>query len=125
MLDGQQAAIHWDHHDGFLEEFVQVGLSRCVFVTDTPIITASGGAATADLMLFLIGQRHGKDLATKVADQMVCSAVRDAGEAQRVPLQIRHDIRNPHLARAIQLMNESIGIPLPPSVIAREIGIST
>jgi transcriptional regulator GlxA family with amidase domain len=125
MLDQQMAAIHWDYHDSFMEEFPQVGLSRSVFVAEAPIITASGGTATADLMLWLIGQKHGADLATEVADQMVYNAVRDADAVQRVSWQSRHGIRNAHLTRAIQMMNDHIDDPQPPSVIAREIGISS
>lgn len=124
LLDGQKAAIHWDYHDSFMEEFPQVGLSRSVFVVDAPIITASGGTATADLMLFLIGQKHGEELATEVADQMVYNAVRDADATQRISLQSRHGIRNDHLKHAIQMMTNSIDDPSPPSIIAREIGIS-
>mgnify|MGYP000722365524 CR=1 FL=1 len=124
LLDHQKAAIHWDYHDSFMEEFPQVGLSRSVFVAEAPIITASGGTATADLMLFMIARDHGEDLATEVADQMVYNAVRDADATQRVSLQSRHGMRNAHLARAIQLMNDNIDNPSPPSVIAREIGIS-
>ncbi|KEJ88296.1 GlxA family transcriptional regulator [Sulfitobacter donghicola] len=124
MLDHQMAAIHWDFHDSFAEEFPQVGLSRSVFVPDAPVITASGGAATADLMLYLIRQKHGEDIATEVADQMVYNAVREGDAAQRVSLQSRHGIRNAHLARATQIMADNIDAPMPPSLIAREIGIS-
>ena len=107
-----------------MEEFPHVNLSRSVFVAEDTIITASGGTATADLMLHLIGKRHGEDLATEVADQMVYNAVRDAGASQRVSLQSRHGARNDHLTQAIQLMSGSIDNPLSPSVIAREIGLS-
>ena len=62
MLDGMRAAIHWDFHDGFLEEFPDVNLVSSVFVADEPIITASGGTATADLMIaccsFVARTRH-------------------------------------------------------------------
>ena len=124
MLDHQKAAIHWDYHDSFMEEFPEVGLSRSVFVADAPVITASGGTATADLMLHLIGQRHGGYMATEVADQMVYNAVREADAAQRVSLQARRGMRNEHITRAIQLMKDTIDDPRPPSVLASEIGIS-
>jgi transcriptional regulator GlxA family with amidase domain len=124
MLDNQQAAIHWDYHDTFMEEFPLVSLSRTVFVAEAPTITASGGTATADLMLYLIGKKHGLELAAEVADQMVYTAARDAGGAQRVSLGSRYGVRNDHLTLAIQLMNENIDAPLPPSVIAGEVGIS-
>ncbi len=124
LLDGQRAAIHWDYHDVFMEKFPEVNLSRSVFVSDDPIITASGGAATADLMLHLIEARHGAELATDVADQMVYNAVRDGSADQRVSLQSRRGVRNQHLAQAIRLMSHSMEAPLTPSEIADAIGIS-
>lgn len=124
MLDGMRAAIHWDYHDAFMEEFPDVSLQRSVFVADEPVVTASGGTATADLMLHLIETRHGPDLATEVADQMVYNTVRAATAEQRLSFQARHGIRNGHLTHAIRRMSETVEEPLAPSVIAAEIGIS-
>ncbi|MFV0300951.1 MAG: GlxA family transcriptional regulator [Paracoccus sp. (in: a-proteobacteria)] len=125
FLDGVATAIHWAYHDLFLEEFPEVRLVRNVFVAREKIITASGGTAAADLMLHLIGREHGADLATEVADQMVYNAVREGTAAQRVSLQSRHGMRNPHLMRAIAIMDETIETPLPPRQIAERLGIST
>lgn len=125
FLDGMETAVHWAYHDLFLEEFPEVKLLRNVFVARSKIITASGGTAAADLMLHLIGQRHGPDLATEVADQMVYNAVREGSAAQRVSLQSRHGMRNDHLMRAIGMMKDSIEDPMSPGMIAEELGIST
>lgn len=125
MLNGMKAAIHWEFHDAFMERFPEVNLVRNVFVADERHLTASGGTATADLMLHLIEQDHGYDLSMAVADQMVYSAAREATAAQRVSLQSRNGIRNIHLTRAIQRMRETIENPLSPAQIAAEIGIST
>jgi transcriptional regulator GlxA family with amidase domain len=125
FLNGMEAAIHWDYHDLFAEEFPQVDLVRNVFVSKAKVITASGGTAAADLMLHLIGQQHGKGLATAVADQMVYNAVREGTAAQRVSLQSRHGMRNAHLMRAIEIMEANIEDPLSPSLIAEDLGIST
>ena len=125
FLSGMEAAIHWEFHDLFVEEFPEVKLVRNVFVSKAKIITASGGTAAADLMLHLIGRQHGTDLATAVADQMVYNAVREGSAAQRVSLQSRHGMRNVHLMRAIAMMEEHIEEPLPPSLIAERLGIST
>lgn len=124
FLDGLQTAIHWEFHDGFMEEFPEANLVRNVFVADEKIITASGGTATADLMLHLIERDHGRDLAVAVADQMVYNAVREATAEQRVSLQARHGMRNPHLAKAIQTMNDTLDCPVSPARIAEDIGIS-
>ncbi|WP_171131077.1 MULTISPECIES: GlxA family transcriptional regulator [unclassified Ruegeria] len=125
FLDEMQAAIHWEYHDSFMEAFPEVNLVRSVFVADEKHITASGGTATADLMLHLIEQDHGGDLAVAVADQMVYNAVRNATAEQRVSLQSRNGMRNAHLAKAIQTMQARIENPVSPSEIAADLGIST
>lgn len=124
LLENTRAAVHWEFHDIFMEEFPKVRLSRSVFVADEKIITASGGSATADLMLHLVEMRHGADMATEVADQMVYNAVRGSTGEQRVSMQARHGIRNVHLTRAIRMMNDEIDEPLSLSVITSELGIS-
>ncbi|MRU13918.1 GlxA family transcriptional regulator [Roseovarius sp. A21] len=125
FLNGQKCAIHWDYHDSFMEEFPEIPLVRNVFVADEKNITASGGSATADLMLHLIERDHGRDLAVAVADQMVYTAVREATAEQRVSLQSRNGMRNPHLTKAIARMQDHIEDPISPSIIAEDIGIST
>lgn len=124
MLDGSQAAIHWEYHDSFSERFPEVNLVRNVFVSDEKHMTASGGTATADLMLHLIETAHGYDLSVAVSDQMVYNAVRHATAEQRVSLQSRNGMRNPHMAKAIQMMNDNLETPISPAVIAADIGIS-
>ena len=125
FLNGMQAAIHWEYHDAFMEEFPEVQLVRNVFVSEARYVTASGGTATADLMLHLIAQDHGMDLSVAVADQMVYNAVREATAEQRVSLQSRNGMRNRHLAAALDTMRATIDEPLAPSRIARDLGIST
>lgn len=125
FLNGMQAAIHWEYHESFMEEFPEVKLVRNVFVADEKYITASGGTATADLMLHLIERDHGYDLSVTVADQMVYNAVRNATAAQRVSLQSRCGMRNSHLAKAIELMRDHLEEPIPTGRLAREIGLST
>ncbi len=125
FLDDLDTAVHWSWHDLFLEVFPDVQLVRSVFVAHEKIVTASGGTAAADLMLHLIAKDHGKTLATEVADQMVYNAVREGSAPQRVSLQSRYGMRNVHLVRAVEVMERSMETPLSPSMIAREVGIST
>lgn len=125
FLDGRDAAIHWEHHDSFMEEFPDVNLVRSVFVADEKFITASGGAATADLMLHLIERDHGYDLSVAVADQLVYNAARDGTAAQRVSFQSRNGIHNRHLAKAVEIMRNRLDDPIPLTTMAKELGIST
>ncbi|MFD0858496.1 GlxA family transcriptional regulator [Roseovarius aquimarinus] len=124
FLDGMKAAIHWEYHDAFAERFPDVALVRSVFVADERHITASGGTATADLMLHLIEQDHGYDLSIAVSDMMVYAGAREATGEQRISLQSRHGMRNPHVARAIAIMRGALEEPVPPGSIAEDLGIS-
>jgi transcriptional regulator GlxA family with amidase domain len=124
LLDGRRTAIHWDYHDAFAEAFPNVTLVRGVFVTDETHITASGGTATADLMLHLIEDEHGYDLSVAVADQMVYNTVRSESAAQRISLQSRKGIRNKHLADAVEIMRTTLDAPLPLDGIAERVGLS-
>ncbi|MCP4316553.1 MAG: GlxA family transcriptional regulator [Hyphomicrobiales bacterium] len=124
LLKGVPCAIHWEFHDGFAESFPNVPLRKSVFVADQKIVTASGGAAAADLMLHLISIKHGSDLAIEVANQMVYNSVRPDTAEQKISFQSRHGMRNEKLAQAVRLMEDNIEEPLPPPVIADTIGIT-
>ena len=125
LLDGHPAAVHWEFHDAITEQFPDVDLRPSVFVTDAPIISASGGTATADLMLHLINLRHGDILATAVADQMVYNAVRNENAQQRVSVQSRAGVRSKKLAEALAIMKAELDETTSPTEVADRIGIST
>lgn len=124
FLTDVRTALHWEYHDAFMEKYPDVALCRNVFVADEKHITASGGTATADLMLHLIERDHGAELATAIADQMVYNTVRNADDNQRVSLQARHGMRNEKLTKAIKMMEAALEFPISPSIIATEVGIS-
>lgn len=124
FLDGMKAAIHWEYHDAFTERFPDVTLVRSVFVVDEEHVTASGGTATADLMLHLIDQDHGYDLSVAVSDMMVYAGAREASVEQRISLQSRIGMRNPHVARATEIMRAALEDPVSPMEIAQDLGIS-
>jgi AraC family transcriptional regulator, glycine betaine-responsive activator len=125
VMNGLKTAIHWDYHDSFMEEFPEITLVRNVFVAEEKYMTASGGTATADLIIHLIEKNHGNDLAVEVADMMLHNSVREPTAEQKLSLQSRHGIRNEHLSKAIRTMTANIEHPIPPSDIAEDIGIST
>ena len=125
FLDGMQAPIHWEYHDAFTEEYPEMNLVRSVFVADEKHLTASGDTATADLMLSLIDRWQGSGLSIAMADQMVYNAARNATAEQRVSIQSRYGMHNPHLAKAIQTMQNTLENPDSSSLIASDIDIST
>jgi AraC family transcriptional regulator, glycine betaine-responsive activator len=125
ILDGRRATIHWENQDGFLEDFDAVDLTRSVFVIDGNRLTSAGGTAAIDLMLTLIADDHGKDLANAVADQLIYTAIRTDRDIQRLSIPTRIGVRHPRLSRVIERMEASIEDPLSPADLAEEVGMST
>jgi transcriptional regulator GlxA family with amidase domain len=123
LLTGRPCAIHWDFHDAFTEDFPDVILRRSVFVPDTRIMTSSGGPAASDMMLHLIAQKHGDELAIEVANQMVYNAVRSDADVQRISLNGRIGVSE-KLKRAVRLMEENLETPLSTRALADTVGIT-
>ncbi|WP_090110232.1 GlxA family transcriptional regulator [Limimaricola pyoseonensis] len=125
LLDGKRATIHWENQDSFAEEFEEVTLTKSVFVIDGNRITTAGGTASIDLMLKLIADDHGEDLANAVADQLIYSTIRTDQDTQRLSTPTRIGVRHPKLAQVIQAMEKAIEDPVSPAILAERVGMST
>ena len=125
LLDGKKATIHWENHDSFTEEFDEVDLTKSVFVVDGNRMTTAGGTASIDLMLKLIADDHGEKLANAVADQLIYSSIRTDQDTQRLSVPTRIGVRHPKLSQVIQMMEANIEEPISPSILAKDVGMST
>ncbi len=125
LLDGKKATIHWENHDSFAEEFDEVTLTKSVFVVDGNRVTTAGGTASIDLMLKLIAEDHGEELANAVADQLIYSSIRTDQDTQRLSIPTRIGVRHPKLSRVIQMMEQAIEEPISPAILARDVQMST
>jgi len=125
LLDGKKATIHWENQDSFAEEFLEVELTKTVFVCDGNRYTTAGGTSSIDLMLKIIADEHGEELANAVADQMIYSSIRTDQDTQRLSVPTRIGVRHPKLSKVIQMMEINIEEPISPSILARDVGMST
>lgn len=125
LLDGKKATIHWENQDSFLEEFEDVELTKSVFVVDGNRITTAGGTASIDLMLKMVADDHGEDLANAVADILIYTSIRTDQDTQRLSIPTRIGVRHPKLSRVIQIMETNIEEPISPAVLAKDVGMST
>ncbi|MEP4194924.1 MAG: GlxA family transcriptional regulator [Aliishimia sp.] len=125
LLDGKKATIHWENQDSFSEEFDDVELTKSVFVVDGNRMTTAGGTSSIDLMLKIIAQDHGEDVANSVADQQIYSSIRTDQDTQRLSVPTRIGVRHPKLSQVIQIMETNIEEPISPSILAKDVGMST
>ena len=125
LLEGKRATIHWENQDSFTEEFENVELTKSVFIIEGNRMTTAGGTSSIDLMLKLIANDHGEDLANAVADQLIYSSIRTTQDVQRLSVPTRLGVRHPKLGQVIQMMERNIEEPISPSILAKHVAMST
>lgn len=125
LLDGRKATIHWENQDSFAEEFEAVTLTKSVFVMDGNRYTTAGGTSSIDLMLKIIANDYGEELAGTVADQLIYSSIRTDQDTQRLSIPTRIGVRHPKLSQVIQMMEHNLEEPISPAVLAEDVGMST
>ena len=87
--------------------------------------TTAGGTSSIDLLLKIIADDHGEELANAVADQMIYSSIRTDQDTQRLSVPTRIGVRHPKLSKVIQMMEINIEEPMSPSILAKDVGMST
>ncbi len=125
LLDGRKCTIHWENHDSFEEEFVEIELTKAIYTVDGNRYSSAGGTSSLDLMLNVIASDHGQDLANTVADQLIYTSIRTDRDEQRLSIPTRIGVRHPKLSTVIQMMEANIEEPVSPSILARDVGMST
>ncbi|NNF25291.1 MAG: GlxA family transcriptional regulator [Rhodobacteraceae bacterium] len=125
LLDGRKATIHWENQDSFIEEFEDVELTKSVFVVDGNRMTTAGGTSSIDLMLKIIADDHGETLVFDVADKVIYTTIRTDQDTQRLSVPTRIGVRHPKLSAVIQIMENNIEDPISPSILAKDVGMST
>jgi AraC family transcriptional regulator, glycine betaine-responsive activator len=124
LLDGYRCTIHWENLAGFSEDFPQIEVTSELFEVDRNRFTCSGGTAALDMMLNLIAQQHGQELAAQVSDQFIHERIRDRHDHQRMALPARLGVRHPKLLSVIELMEEHLEEPLERRDLAKAAGLS-
>lgn len=124
LLTGYKSTVHWENLDGFREQYPRIHVTAELFEVDRDRFTCSGGTAGLDLMMYLIGLRHGMKLANAVAEQCIHPKIRPAHDLQRMALPLRFNINHPRLLEAISQMETHLEDPLTCSDIAQMVGLS-
>lgn len=124
LLKDRRATIHWEMHARLAEEFPDTDVVDSLFCIDRDVITAAGGAAAMDMMLALIAQRDGREIAGAVAEQFLHGPLRESTEAQRMDARWRYNVTNPRLLDAIRIMEAHQADPVRIGRIAELAGVS-
>lgn len=124
LLDGYRSTIHWENRPAFQEEFPELICTDKLYEIDRDRLTCSGGTAAMDLMLHLITERHGADLARRVANQFHHDRIRDERDNQSGGRLERMTSLPPAVRSAVRLMQRHVEDTISIAEIAEKVGMS-
>ncbi len=122
LLDGHPATTHWEDLEGFSARFPAVDLRADRYVVSGNRFTSGGATPAIEMMLRIIGARHGSGFAARVAGLFLYDGPSAAPRPQSRLGTHRH---NALTAKANALMETALDDPLPLSEIAARLGTST
>lgn len=124
LLADHRVTLHWEALEAFKESYPQLQATQELFEIDRQRITSAGGTASIDLMLDLVAQAHGSELAIEVSEQFVLGRIRPRKDHQRMQIASRYGIRNKKLVHVIGEMERHSEPPLGTLELAEAVGIT-
>jgi transcriptional regulator GlxA family with amidase domain len=86
LLDGHKVTTHWQNAQQLASRFPAADVMHDrIYIRDRRLVTSAGVTAGIDLVLSLIGERHGPRVAVAVAKRLVVVAQRQGGQSQFSP----------------------------------------
>lgn len=123
LLDGYRCTIHWENSAAFAQEFPDVAATDNLYEMDRNRMTCSGGTAAMDMMLRIIADRYGAELAQSVANQFHHERIRSSREEQQGGRLQQVAALPPPMRKALSIMRENLEAPRSIEDIAEESGL--
>ncbi len=83
LLDGKRVATHWNSTARLAAAYPQACVEAdAIYVKDGKLFTSAGVTAGMDLALAMVEEDHGRDLALRVARELVMFLKRPGGQSQ-------------------------------------------
>ncbi len=124
LLDGHACTLHWTSQAAFTEAFPEIELRRELYVIDRKRFTSAGGVGALDMMLEVITQDYGAELAAGVAEWFVHSPLRSSVDRKLMPLRLRTGVRNELVLSAIAIMEDAVEERFSMTHLATRLGVS-
>ena len=125
MLNDKKCTIHWENIDAMREEFPHLDITNDLFEIDGTHITCCGGTAALDMMLHLISQAHGAQLAAEISETFIHDRIRDSHDRQRIELRSRLGVSHPKLLMVVANMEANLEEPLSQTKLSKQANLST
>ena len=112
LLDGYDCCIDSTYWVKAREHFPCVVLNPFLFVIDRDRFTAVGGTASAEMMLKLISDQHGRELVTQICESLTIEIKSAELSCHRLPHKYILGSSHPKLSGVVSLMETNLREPL-------------
>ncbi len=124
VAEGRRCAVHWEQFPLFQEQFLSVIATQAAFERDGDLYTCSGGDASFDTFLDLVGRDHGVAVVNRICEKAVACRVRSAGDRQRLPPNSRIRFNHKAVVQIIDQMEAHICDPKSINGLVAAIGLT-
>ena len=124
LLDDCRCTIHWENIPVFKELYPQLDVAFTLYEIGDRRLTCSGGTAALDMMLKVIENTHGRQLAQQISQQFQHDRIRTEIDSQQMADRIDLAMNAPRLIDVINLMENNIEVPLSLPSIANKCQLS-
>ncbi|WP_085718518.1 GlxA family transcriptional regulator [Pseudomonas sp. B28(2017)] len=124
VLDGYEAAVHWDNLQGFQESYPRVHARPQLYTLERQRMTCAGATTTLDMLLGWIGQSLDSELAREIGMHLLMGQVRAPADNQLEGGLTNTGLYGNKIRRAIGLMEQALEEPLDCEAIAAQVGLS-
>ena len=124
LLADKQVTTHWSCKQGLIESFPNINVCEQLFTRDGNIMSCAGGTAGIDMMLELIAQFNGEQLAVEVSNQLLHYPRRPAADSQRFSTGSMAIDIHPNVRKAMHALEANIEEPVSIPQLCAELGVS-
>lgn len=124
LMRGYRMTVHWEAIDSLVESYPDLDVRHALFEIDRRRITSAGGTASMDLILELIAQGHGRELAQRVSEQFIHARIRPRSDTQREDVVQRYTLDNPKLQAVIERIELNIEKNIDVDELAKGVAIT-
>jgi len=124
LLNGRAIAVHWEWRPLFEEMFEDVDAANQLYTLDDRVCGSTCSDATIELILHMIRDQHGADLARQVQEKLNRPELRPPSTPQAIPLALRYGTRNRTFLGIVERILSSFDGDIAIQDLCREFNIS-
>lgn len=124
LLNGSSCTLYREQVAIFQELYPHIAVQENIYTVNSNILTCSGGITALDMLLYMIGQDHGREFALEVSEPFCHDHIRTQEENQHANRYLALRMKSACLGAAIEVMEANIERPYSIQTIAEKIGSS-